>query len=83
VKSDQRHVRYWQMLSIKDFRSRSRQHRIKTAVGSAILIQRMRQLVSIIASWVLAYDFIDSIDPKRTQGTATSSPGSVTPRLDA
>jgi len=24
------------MLSIKDFRSRSRQHRIKTAVGSAI-----------------------------------------------
>jgi hypothetical protein len=26
----------------------------------------MRQLVSIIASWVLAYDFIDSIDPKLT-----------------
>jgi hypothetical protein len=49
------------MLSIKDFRPASQQHLIKTAVCCATLIQRTRQLDSIIANALLDYDFIDSI----------------------
>jgi len=56
------------MLSINVFRGASEQYCFKIGVRRATLIQRTRHLDSIVARALLVADFIDSIDPKRTQG---------------
>jgi hypothetical protein len=54
------------MLSKNVFRGASEQHLFKIGIWRATLIQRARQLDSIVARALLVAEFFDSIDPKRT-----------------